>query len=308
MIFSRKAVGIEICQDEARFALIGGKRHAPRLDASSVVSFPPETMSLSLREENVKNSEAFIAKLRDGHLQLLSGISRVSVSLPDSIGRVVMLDLETRFKTRDEGADIIRWKLKKSFPFDVNELHLDYQVIQERESGEVSTLVTLIGRRVVKQYEDLLLEAGLQANRIDFTTFNISRLFSSRLEIVENAAMVIWHQGMISIMIFSNGLLEFFRAKDLSGAGSGSNRIFREISSSLQVYKDKHAGYTMNEVFCVAPQGEAGAFRGVVAEATGLQPIVLDVGRIMSSGSGLNADGNRLHAAAAAIGAAVRNL
>ena len=307
MIFSKKALGIEICPDGARMAVISGKPDMPRLDAYAAISFPPDTLQFSLREENIKSPAAFVGKIRESYLKLLTDVTRVSVSLPDAIGRVVLLDLETRFRTREEGADMIRWKLKKSFPFDVNELHLDYQVVQERESGDVSVLVSFISRRVINQYEDMFTEAGLQANSIDFTTFNICRLFSSRLEVAENAALMVWHQGVISILVFNNGLLDFFRSKDLSGS-NGSNRIFREITSSLQIYKDKQPGHAMNDVFCIVPHDEVAVFRAVAAEATALEPIVLDVGRVVLSGIGSGVDKTMLHAAVAAMGAAVRNL
>ena len=308
MLFSRKALGMEIYQDGARLVLVGGKPHAPRLDAFYSASFPPDTLRFSLREQNVVNPAPFISKIREAYLKLLTGTSRVSVSLPDTIGRVFVLGLETRFKTRAEGADMVRWKLKKSFPFDINEMHLDYKVLQERDSGEVSTLVSLISRQVVNQYEDLLSEAGLEPNRIDFTAFNIFRFFSSRLDLAENAALITWHGEILSILIFHNGVLEFYRSKELSTVSIGANRIFREIDSSLLVYNDKQPGYSMNEVFCIVPNDEAVAFRSIVAEATGLEPVMLDAGRIVSRKEGVNLDGKTLHILAAALGAAVRNL
>ena len=134
MLFSHKALGIEIAQNSAMLVLIDGKPHAPRLNAYSSVSLPPDTLRFSLKEENVKNPPVFVSKVRDAYLKLLAGTSKISVSLPDTSGHVVLLGLETRFKTKEEGADIIRWKLKRNFPFDINELHLDYQVLQERET------------------------------------------------------------------------------------------------------------------------------------------------------------------------------
>lgn len=308
MLFSHKALGLEICQDGARMVLVGGKPHAPMIEAFYAASFPPDTVRFSLREENVINPASFVSKIRDAHLKLLAKTSRISVSLPDAVGRVVLLDLETRFKTRDEGADIIRWKLKKNFPFDINEMHLDYQVLQERESGEISALVSLISRKVVNQYEDLLEEAGLQPNRIDFTTFNIYRFFSSHLEITENSALLIWNDGIISILIFNNGVLEFYRSKDISGAVNGANRIFHEINSSLLVYKDKQPAYSMSKVFCIVSHEEAEAIRAIVAEAVGLEPVLLDAARIISRKEGFGADAKTVHTLIAALGAAVRNL
>ena len=308
MLFSHKALGLEIYQDGARMVLIGGKPHVPRLEAYYAASFPPETMKISFREENVLNPASFVAKIREAHLRLLVGISRVSVSLPDTVGRVVLLDLETRFKTKEEGTDIIRWKLKKSFPLEISEMHLDYQVMLEKETGDISVLVSLISRQVVHQYEDLLAEAGLQPNRIDFTTFNIHRFFSSRLEQIENAALIIWHTGILSILIFHNGMLEFYRSKELSIDSNGANRFFREISSSLLFYRDKQPGYSMNEVFFVASHDETEKMRGVIAEATGLEPVLLDAGRIVTQKEMTSVDARTLHTLAASIGAALRNL
>ncbi len=299
---------MEICQDGARLVLVGGKPHAARLDAFYTASFTPDTLRFSLREQNVINSAHFVSKIREAYLKLLAGTTRISVSLPDTIGRVFVLDLETRFKTRAEGADMVRWKLKKSFPFDINEMHLDYQVLQERDSGEVSTLVSLISRQVVNQYEGLLAEAGLEPNRIDFTSFNMSQLFSGRLDLAENAALIAWHGDVLSILIFHNGVLEFYRSKELSTASNGANRIFREIDSSLLVYNDKQPGFLMNEVFCIVPHDDAETFRSIVAEATGLEPVMLDAGRVVSLKEGFSADGKTLQTLAAALGAAVRNL
>jgi len=308
MLFSHKALGIEIYQDGARMVLIGGKPHMPRLDAYYAVSFPPDTLKISVREDNVLNPASFVVKIREAHSRLLTGISRISVSLPDTVGRVVLLDLETRFKAKAEGIDIIRWKLKKHLPLDINEMHLDYQVVQEKETGDISTLVSLISRQVVNKYEDLLAEAGLQPNRIEFTTFNMYRFFSSRLVNIDNAALIIWHAGILSILIFRNGVLEFYRPKELPGNFIEMNRFYREINSSLLSYREKQPGFSMNEVFFVASRDEAETIRAVIAEATGLEPVLLDAGRIVSRKEGPAADAKTLHLLSASIGAAVRNL
>ena len=308
MFFSSNALGIEICRDGARFALLGGKSTAPKLEAFSVVSFPPDTLRFSMRDETICNQDAFVAGIRDTYLKLLTKTSRVSVSLPDGLGRVILLDLDTRFKSRDEGADIIRWKMKKNFPFDVNELHLDYQIVQEKESGEISALVSLVARKIILQFEDCLASAGLQANCIDFTTFNICRLFSSRLEIADNAVLLVNYDSTLSVLIFNNGLLQFFRSKELPGDPGSANRIYREINSSLQFYKDRHPGFPLNEVLCVDVNGDAGTFRSVAAEVTGIEPVFLDADRVISKSNDVGTDVRAIRSTTGAVGAAIRNL
>lgn len=308
MLFAKKALGIEISQEGLKMALVGGNRDMLNLGAYGITSFPSDTVRFSLRELNIQNPTAFVAVVRETYLKLLTSTVRASVSLPDSIGRVMLMDLETRFKSKAEGADIIRWKLKKSFPFDINEAHLDYQVLLERDSGEISALVSLISRQVLNQYEDLLAEAGLQPNRIDFTTFNFFNLFTKRLGLAENAAVVTCSGEVFSVMIFHGGILEFYRTKDIPGGMHDTNRVFRELSNSFLVYNDKHPGHVPNEVFCITSNDDPETFSAVVLEATNLEPVLLDVERIVARKNGFAADRKTLHALTAALGAAIRNL
>jgi len=229
----------------------------------------------------------------------------VSVSLPDATGRVMLLDLDARFRSREEGLDIIRWKLKKSLPFDISQAHLDYQTLAERDNGAVSLLVSLISRPVVQQYEELLLAAGLEPKYLDFTSFNLYRLFEPRLEMADNGAFVIFYDGAMTVLIFYGGVLSFYRTKE--NVGDAQN-LYREVNSSFLVYNDRHSGQAVTEVFCMAGASDAEAFRGLVAEASGLEPVLLDLDRMVSLGAGIVMDRATLHTLAGAVGAATRSL
>lgn len=308
MLFAKKALGLEISPEGLTFALVGGVRDLPRVEAYLTLPLPDEVVRFSLREPNVQNPANFVAAVRDAYLRLLTPVKRVSLSLPDSIGRVLLLDLETRFKNRDEGTDIIRWKLKKSLPFDIGEVHLDYQVLDEKETGEIATLVAIVSRQVVNQYEDLLAEAGLEPNHIDFATFNLYNLHAQRLELAGYTAFTAYHGKTLSILIFNDGVLEFYRAKELPGSVLNADRAFREISSSLLVHQEKHPAHTLTRAFCSVSPDEAETFCALVAEAVGLEPVALDMERLVARKEGLNLDRRTLYQLAGALGAATRNL
>jgi len=304
MLFSKNALGLELANDGLRLALATGGKTV-RLDAALVAPFAAGTLQLSRREPNVTNPQAFVALVREAHLRLLTKEKTVSVSLPDATGRVILLDLEARFKNRDEGLDIIRWKLKKSLPFDISQVHLDYQTLAEKENGAVSLLVSLVSRAVMTQYEDLLLEAGLEPKFLDFTSFNLYRLFAPRLEMSENSAFVTFYGGAMTVLFFFGGVLSFYRSKETVGE---AQNLFREVNSSFLVYHDRHPGRAVGEVFCMAGAADAEAFRSLVAEASGLEPVLLDLDRMVSLGRGLSLDRPTLHSLAGSIGAALRSL
>jgi type IV pilus assembly protein PilM len=304
MLMSKKGLGLELSNDGLSFALAAGGKTL-RLEAGLSLPFLPGTLQFSRREPNVTNPHSFVAQVKEAHLRLLTKERSVSVSLPDATGRVVLLDLEARFKNREEGLDIIRWKLKKSLPFDISTVHLDYQTLAEKENGAVSLLVSLISRSVVTQYEELLIEAGLEPKFLDFTSFNLYRLFSPRLEMSDNGAFVTFYGGAMTVLIFYGGVLSFYRTKETAGE---AQNLYREVNSSFLVYGDKHPGQAVSEVFCMAGASDAEAFRSLVAEASGLEPVLLDLDRMVSQAPGVALDRPALHALAGSLGAAVRSL
>lgn len=307
MLFSRNAVGMEISGDGLTFVKVSGAKSVPDLHESMEIGLPAETLRISLKEPNVTNSESFVAAVREGHNRLLAGSRRVAVSLPDGVGRIVILDLETRIKSREEGTDLIRWKLKKNFPYDISDSHIDYQILQTRETGEISVLVGIIAKQIISQYEELISAAGLEPNRIEFTSFSVYRVFSDRLNLADQAAYISWYRDAVSIFIFNDGVLEFFRSKEFHDSTPDINWVFREVNSSLLVYFSRKPGQQLDKVFFTSRPSVAAAMRGVITEATGFEPFYLDAGKLTSGAQGavVGRDGGQL---LAAIGAAMGNL
>lgn len=304
MLMSKKGLGLELSNEGLGFALVQAGKTL-RLEAGQSLPFPPGTLQLSRREPNVTNPRAFVSAVRETYLRLLTRERSLSVSLPDATGRVVLLDLEARFKNREEGLDIIRWKLKKSLPFDIATVHLDYQTLAEKENGSVSLLVSLISRPVVTQYEELLIEAGLEPKFVDFTSFNLYRLFAARLEMSDNCAFVTFYAGAMTVLIFYGGVLSFYRSKEAVGE---AQNLYREVNSSFLVYGDRYPGQAVTEVFCMSAASDAEAFRSLVAEASGLEPVLLDLERMVSPHQGSGLGKAALHALAGSLGAALRSL
>lgn len=308
MLFNKQSLGLEISSDGFKMAVCGGRSEEPRLDLYSAGNCPPGTVHFSFKEMNILDPARFTAGIRETYLKLLTKLNRTSLSLPDSVGRIMILDLETRFKSRSDGLDIIRWKLKKSFPFDIGGIYIDYQLLRENETGGIKTLVSLIKSEVVNQYEELLLESGLEPNKIDLTTFNLLRLFSKRLELAGNSMILSFFRGRLSITVFYEDVLEFYRSKDISAGESEADHLFREINSSLLVYRNNHPGHSFNEVFCVTAPEQSRDFIALATEATGLEPVPLFAGDFVARKRGISCDGQMLQNLAPALGAALRNL
>lgn len=308
MLFSRTSTGVEISPGKVSCALAGGTAGSPRINKVACASFPVDTLRVSIREQNILDPEGFVQAVRSAHNLLLSPGQKVSVTLPDSVGRIMLLDLEGRFKSRGEALDLIRWKLKKSIPFDLADTHLDYQQLSVRENGDLALLVALVSRTVISQYEDLLTKAGLTPARIDFNSFNLCRAFERRLALSDDYMLITLYDGTLGIMAFSQGSPEFIRIKDLGAGVAAGNRVFMEIKSSLLTCKERFPDRLHQTVFCVAAPDIAQNFLEMVGEASGLTPALLEIKAVVTPGDSAPGDQESLFPYTAAIGAALRSL
>lgn len=308
MLFSQSSIGMEIRPDGVTCAMVTGSQSAPRIERLACAKFPENTVRISLKEQNVLEPAVFIERVKSAHNLLLARTGKVSVSLPDSVGRMLLVDLEGRFKSRAEALDLIRWKLKKSIPFDLSDTQLDYQKLAVRENGEMSLLVALISKTVVSQYEELLVEAGLVPARIDFNSFNLCRVFDRHLAIESDSIMISYYGCTLGIMAFSQGMPEFIRVKDLSGTVATDSRVFMEINSSLMVCKNRFPDRQSRVVFCMTEPELMQDFREMVEEATGTVATPLETKSVVIPGNAALGDKATMYAYTAAIGAAMRNL
>lgn len=308
MLLAKSSTGLEISPNGVTFARVGGSPASPRLERVASASFPANTLQVSLRDHNILEPEIFVDRIHSAHNLLLNRSSNVSVTLPDSVGRVLLLDLEGRFKSRTEALDLIRWKLKKSIPFDLADTHLDYQKLSVRENGDMSLMVALVSRTVITQYEELLLKAELSPARIDFNSFNLCRVFDRRLSLSNDCILIYYYGNTLGFIAFSQDVPDFVRVKDLSGAAVTDSRLFMEINSSLMVYKNRFPERVTQTIFCLAAPDAAQNFMDMVTEATDSVPTLLETKTVVTPGDAAPGDQNLLFNYTAAIGAALRNL
>jgi type IV pilus assembly protein PilM len=149
---------------------------------------------------------------------------------------------------------------------------------------------------------------GFTPARIDFNSFNLYRAFENRLAPQDDVTLITFYDSTLSIMVFADGILEFQRVKELSGSSGVDSRVYMEINSSLKVYRDRFPERGVNHVSCIAPPDVAREFCGMVAEAAGFEPTLLEVKTVLRPSGSAPADQESLFPFTTAIGAALRSL
>jgi type IV pilus assembly protein PilM len=148
----------------ARSALAGSP-----LTAVAKVDLPPGAVSPSLKPGNVVDRVQVAAALRQAleavGLKPNARDADISLILPDSAVRVLLLDFDALSSRITEALPIIRFRLKKLLPFDADEAMISFQVMSSGKSG-VRVLAVAVPRDVLSEYETAAREAGFEPGAV----------------------------------------------------------------------------------------------------------------------------------------------
>jgi type IV pilus assembly protein PilM len=119
---------------------------------------PASTLAPGLLSTNVLNRDA-LRQAIEGALLTIAGASKdVIAIIPDSAVRVLLLDFDTLPEKPSEAASIVRFRLKKSLPFDVEHAALSYHV--GSSNGNVKVVAAVSPHEIVSEYETAFRDAG----------------------------------------------------------------------------------------------------------------------------------------------------
>jgi type IV pilus assembly protein PilM len=135
-------------------------RHSASLDSHTVRRLPVGSVAPGLSATNVLQAEALRQAISEALATVGGGSRDVVAILPDAAVRVLLLDFDSLPDAQSEAGSIIRFRLKKSLPFDVDHAALSFHA--QRSNGAVRVVAALSPRPVIDEYEAAFRAAGYQ--------------------------------------------------------------------------------------------------------------------------------------------------
>lgn len=131
---------------------------SPRIEVFTSRQLDAGTLAPGLNGPNVLDGQALRTAI-SGALGAVSGKSRdVIAIIPDAAIRVLLLDFETLPAKPQETDPVIRFRLKKSLPFDVDQAEVSYDI--RRGNGTVRVVAAVSPRAIIEEYEAAFRDAG----------------------------------------------------------------------------------------------------------------------------------------------------
>jgi type IV pilus assembly protein PilM len=131
----------------------------------AIEPLPPGALLASPVEPNFIDPQAAQAALTTLCKRLQIQNEDVALLIPDSVIRVFIQHFEEFPRANREALPMLRWRLKKSVPFDIEETRISYARQAPRERG-VDIVAAVARQRVVAEYAALARSVQLRAGVI----------------------------------------------------------------------------------------------------------------------------------------------
>jgi type IV pilus assembly protein PilM len=157
-----------------------------------VSSFAPlrrGVLAAGLQAPNFTDRAAIAGALRQALNEISVKESQITVVIPDAAVRVLLLDFDLLPAKAAEALPIIRFRLRKLVPFEVEDAAVSYQIMPGK-SGLVRVIVAVSPAAVLAEYESAVREAGYEPGVVLPSTMAALAAVSS-----EEPALVINRNG-----------------------------------------------------------------------------------------------------------------
>jgi type IV pilus assembly protein PilM len=126
---------------------------------------PAGALTPHINEANLHAPDAVAAAIRSALNQVSPRTRAVTLVVPDPIVRVFVLDFDSMPSRVEEANSVLRFRLRKMVPFDVEHAGLSYQVLVENKS-ECRVLTAVIPGPILAEYEAAVRAAGYEPGAV----------------------------------------------------------------------------------------------------------------------------------------------
>jgi type IV pilus assembly protein PilM len=189
-----------------------------------------------LNGANVQDPSALRTAIQ-GALTAVGGNSKDVIAIvPDASIRVLLLDFEGLPDKQIERDQVVRFRLKKSLPFDVEKAALSYDV--QRNNGSVQVVAAVSPATIIEEYESAFRDAGFAPG-----VLLPSSLAALGLVAAERPTLALKVDPMnITVAIAQSGALRLIRTLDNpAGYAVTAEELAEAVLPSVVFFEDTFA-------------------------------------------------------------------
>ncbi|MGD0891826.1 MAG: hypothetical protein ABR923_09855 [Terracidiphilus sp.] len=199
---------------------------------------PPGMLVPNIGEPNLRAPEVVTAAIRNALGQVSPRTRSVTVILPDTLVRVFVLDFDTLPSKASEAVPVLRFRLRKMVPFDVEHAGLSYQILSQTKS-ECKVLAAVLPGPILAEYEAAVRAAGYEPGAV--LSSSLAALES--IDSMESVLGANLSARALTTSIINGQNLLLYRTLDLpEDRGLRIEEVKRGVAVACAYFEDKLGG------------------------------------------------------------------
>jgi len=229
---SRPKVACEVSVERVVAARAADKLAA--LESATAQTLPAGALVPGLQQANLAARQPIVDALRDS-LSMVAGRSRdVVLIIPDATTRIMLLDFDTLPEKPQDAEGVVRFRLKKSLPFDIDESAVSFD--RQATGDGLRVIAAVTPRAVLEEYESAVRDAGYHPGSV--VPSMIAAL--GAVDATHPAMVIKVESGTTTFAVVDRGQLLLYRALENGGATVTGESLVDDVNTSLVYFEDRY--------------------------------------------------------------------
>ncbi|HEV2325884.1 MAG TPA: hypothetical protein VGS10_18175 [Terracidiphilus sp.] len=232
---ARPPAAVEISPEGVLAAARRGGKSSGRVPSYAFVELQPGAILPEIGEVNLRAPEAVADAIRSALEQVEPRTRSVTLVVPDSVVRVFVLDFDAFPAKAAEAVPVVKFRLRKMVPFDVEQAGVGYQVLTQSKT-EYKVLAAVVPGPVLAEYEAAVRAAGYEPGAVlPSSLAALETVDSEGAALTANLSAAV----LTTTIVAENDLL-LYRTLDLpADAALRASEVQRGIAVAAAYYEDK---------------------------------------------------------------------
>jgi type IV pilus assembly protein PilM len=213
-------------------------------------AFEPGTIEVSPSVDNVLRPD-LVASMIDA-IAPANGVKRrrpAVLILPDYSARVTVLDFDSFPAVAAEQLPLVKFRIKKTIPFDIESAAVSYYVQPSSGSKKVEVLAVTMAFDIVARYEALFRAAGFHTGEVTTSSLAALNLYRG-----DGVAVVAKLSGQVlTVTVLSGTTIKLFRCVTLEG--SSDDELLAILHPTFAYVEDELGSPVRKLILCGFPRG-----------------------------------------------------
>lgn len=223
-------IGLDIGASSIKIIQLKRTRGNFELEHFGIAPLPPQTIV----DGQIMNTAAVKDAIKT--LVSLHQIRVKDCAISISGLAVTIKKISVSAMSEDELADHIKWEAEQYVPFDMNDVNIDYQVLDTGAGGGQMDVLLVAGKKdIIQDYVELVRDAGLEPKIVDVDAFAVENAFEVNYPIPpdETIALINIGASTTNINVISRRVTAFTRDVTMGGFGF-TEEIQKQLNLSYQ--------------------------------------------------------------------------